>query len=161
MSKIRIGGILENDHLSRISVLGMPDRPDTAALLLNAFGQASLNVQFIVQSLDEHQNAHIILCVDRDDIGRALDLVCRVRAELCVGAVDHDPQVASLGIYGPDFRLRPGIAGTLFAVLAAAGIRVQAISTSISTATVVISAGRLPDAVTAIRQAFDLPPSSG
>jgi aspartate kinase len=157
VSKVRIGGILQNDHLARISVMGVPGRLDTAAVLLNAFGQAGINVEFIVQCPDHREKDHIALCVDRDELRPALDLACQLEAELCASAVATDPDVASVGIFGPDFRVRPGIAGAFFAALADAGIHIQAISTSISTVAVVIAADRLRDAVTAIQRTFELP----
>jgi aspartate kinase len=157
VSRIKIGGILQNNHLARISVMGVPGRLDTAAVLLNAIGQSDLNVQFVVQCIDQHQNDHIVLCVDRDDLGKALDAVSRVEGELGAGAVSHDPRVASVGIFGPDFRERPGIAGTFLAALTASGICFQATSTSVSTCTVLIAADVLPDAVEAIERAFELP----
>jgi aspartate kinase len=157
MAKVKIGGILQNGHLARISVMGIPDRPGTAAALLRAFGKAGINVQFIVQCIDLNENDHIVLCVDRDDLEHALDLVCEVEAELCATGISHDPCVASIGIFGPDFRERPGIAATFFGALAAAGINIQAISTSVSTVVIVISADRLSDALAAVRQAFELP----
>jgi aspartate kinase len=157
VSKVKIGGILRNDHLARISVMGVPDRPGTAAALLNAFGWAGVNVQFIVQCIDLNDQDHIVLCVDRDDLEQALDLVCAVEAELCASAISHDPCVASVGIFGPDFRERPGIAGALFSALAGVGINIQAISTSISTVMVIIAADRLQEAVAAIQRTFALP----
>lgn len=157
MSKIRIGGVLKNGHLARISVMGVPDRPGTAAALLDAFGRAGVNVQFIVQCIDANNLDHIVLCVDRHDLAMAQALACQVQAEFCAGTIGCDPAVASVGIFGPDFRERPGIAGAFFSALAAVGINIQAISTSISTVMVIIAADRLDDALAAIQQAFDLP----
>jgi aspartate kinase len=157
VGKIKLGGIMQNAHLARISMMGVPGRVDTAAVLLNTFAQAGLNVQFIVQCIDQRHDDHLVVCVDRDDLDRSLDLICRVQAELCAVSVGYDPQVASLGIFGPDFRERPGIAGTFFAALQSAGIHIQAISTSISTCTVIIAADRLQDAVGAIKRTFELP----
>jgi aspartate kinase len=154
--KVKIGGIMQNDHLARVSVIGVPGRPDTAALLLNALGQAGVNVEFIVQCPD-HEDQHIVLCVDRDELSRTLDLIRRLEAQLGATAVIADPGVASVGIFGPDFRVRPGIAGTFFAALAEAGIHMQAISTSISTVTVIIAASSLVEAVAAIHRTFELP----
>ncbi len=157
MDKIKIGGIMKNAHLARISVMGVPDRPGTAAALLAAFGQTAINVPYIVQCINEHNQDYIVLCVDRDDLDTALRLACRVQQELCAETVTYDPQVASLGIFGPDFRERAGIAATMFSALAAVGINIQSISTSISTVSVIIDADRLDDAVAAIQNAFELP----
>lgn len=155
--KVKIGGIMQNDHLARVSVIGVPGRPDTAAVLLNALGQAGINVEFIVQCPDHRDDQHIVLCVDRDELSRTLDLVRQLKAQLCATAVNADSGVASLGIFGPDFRVRPGIAGTFFAALVDAGIHIQAVSTSISTVMVIIAASSLPEAVAAIRRTFELP----
>lgn len=157
VDKIKIGGILQNAHLARISVMGVPDRPGTAAALLAAFGQTAINVQYIVQCIDQNNQDYIVLGVDRDDLETALRLACAVQQELCAATVTFDPQVASLGIFGPDFRERAGIAATMFSALAAVGINIQSISTSISTVSVLIAADRLDEAVAAIQNAFELP----
>ncbi len=155
-SKVAIGGILQNGHLARISVMGVPDRPGTAAALLAVFGETGVNVTFIVQCIDQNDKDHIVLCVDRTDLEVSLRLACEVQAELCATTISFDPRVASIGIYGPDFRERPGIAGQMFSALAARQINIQAISTSLSTVTAVIAADRLDDAVEAISDTFDV-----
>jgi aspartokinase len=88
---------------------------------------------------------------------RALDLVRQIETELRASAVSSDSNVASVGIFGPDFRVRPGVGGAFFAALTDAGIHIQAISTSISTVMVIIAADRVRDAVAAIQRTFELP----
>jgi len=155
--KVKIGGVLQHDHLARISVLGMPGRQGTAAALLKAFGAAGISGQFIAQCLDQRGEEHLIVCIERDELEQALDSIGRIQAELCAATVSYDPYVASLSIFGPDFRVRPGIAGVMFDALKRAGIPLHAISTSISTVTVIIAADRLAGAVEVIRQTFELP----
>ncbi len=62
-----------------------------------------------------------------------------------------------MSIFGPDFRERAGIAGTMFAALADVGINIQSISTSISTISVIIAADQLAPAIAAVEKAFELP----
>jgi aspartokinase len=57
---------------------------------------------------------------------------------------------------GPEFREQPGVAGRMCAVLAAAGIDILAMSTSFSAVSCVVASDRLADAVTALKEAFDL-----
>jgi aspartate kinase len=156
-TKVKVGGIISNDHLARISVMGVPDRPGTAAALLAVFGETGVNVSFIVQCIDQRGQDHIVFCVDRSDLEVSLRLTCEVQAELCASTIGFDPQVASVGIHGPDFKERPGIASSMFAALAAMQINIQAISTSLSTITVVIAADRLSDAIKALQTSFELP----
>ena len=155
--KIKISGIMRNDHLARISVLSIPDRPGVAAALLNALGERKLNVQFIVQCIDEQNRDHIVLCVDRDDLEACERAIREIVPALQAEHVLCDPHAASIGIFGPDFRWRPGIAGRMFQALARAGVNILAISTSISTVMCVISADDLPAAEEAIRETFALP----
>jgi aspartate kinase len=157
MEKIRIGGIMQNGHLSLLNVTAVPDRPGIAAAILNGLGQSRINVQFIVQSIDQTGQDQVALCVDRNDLQTALGVVNGVAPSLQAGGVVAQPEVAIVSIFGPDFRERPGIAGTMFDALAGQKINILAISTSISTVSCVIQAEHLEVALTALRETFDLP----
>jgi aspartate kinase len=157
MDKIRIGGIMQNAHLSLLNVTAVPDRPGAAAAILGQLGERSINVQFIVQCIDQNHQDQIALCVDREDLPAALEVVNRVAPQLEAGRVLAQPEVAIVSIFGPDFRERPGIAGTMFQALAQRGINILAVSTSISTVSCVIEARPLEAALAALREAFSLP----
>ena len=98
-----------------------------------------------------------MFCVARDDLEAALDLLGKIRPQLGVKEVIHEPEVGIVSIFGPDFRERPGIAGAMFNALASVGINILAISTSISTVSCVINANRLPEAVKVLEGTFDMP----
>jgi aspartate kinase len=157
MSKIRIGGIMQNAHLSLLNVTAVPDRPGIAAAILSSLGGRGINVQFIVQCIDQSQQDQVALCVDRDDLPVALELVNAIAPEIDAGKVVSQPEVAIVSIFGPDFRERPGIAGTMFQSLADRGVNIMAVSTSISTVSCVINAEVLETALFALRDTFDLP----
>jgi aspartate kinase len=155
--KIKVGGVIQNDHLASISVLAVKDRPGIAAAILDAVGQRNLNVQFVVQVIDHEDQDQMVLCVDRADLPASLAAIEALRPELQPAAVVSNPEVASLAIFGPDFRERPGIAGRMFRALAERGVNILAISTSISTVNCIIDFARLRDALAAIGDHFDLP----
>jgi aspartate kinase len=135
----------------------VPDRPGIAAAILGGLGEQNINVQFIVQCIDQSKRDQVALCVDRDDLPTAESVVERVAPELDAGKVIANPEVAIVSIFGPDFRERPGIAGTMFDALAGQGINILAISTSISTVSCVIGSDDLEMALISLRQTFDLP----
>jgi aspartate kinase len=155
--KTKVGGIIKNDCLASVSVLAVKDQPGIAATVLDALGQRGINVQFVVQVIDHEMQDQMVLCVDRDDLSASLAAIETIRPGLQPAAVVSNPEVASVAIFGPDFRERPGIAGQMFRSLAEKGINILAISTSISTVTCVIHLARLKDALAAIRDGFDLP----
>jgi aspartate kinase len=157
MDKIRIGGIMQNAHLSLLNVAAVPDRPGIAAAILNGLGKKGVNVQFIVQCIDQAKRDQVAVCVDRDDIDAALAIVSDLAPDLNAGDVIPLTEAAIVSIFGPDFRERPGIAGTMFEALAAQNINILAISTSISTVSCVIHSDALETALVALRDTFDLP----
>jgi aspartate kinase len=157
MEKIRIGGIMQNAHLALLNVTAVPDRPGTAAAILSGLGDRGVNVQFIVQCIDQNDRDQVALCVDRDDLETARQIVDNIAPELEAGRVLIQPKAAIVSIFGPDFRERPGIAGAMFKTLAARGINILAISTSISTVSCVILSDDLEGALVAFRETFDLP----
>ena len=157
MAKIKIGGIMQTTGLAKVGVMSIPDRPGTAGHIMDALGARRINVQFIVQCIDIHNNDHVVFCISEEDLPRAEDLLETVRAELGAEQVIQRRNVAVMSIFGPDFRERPGIAGTMFSALGAREINILAISTSISTLSCVIDADRLDEAVAAMRETFDLP----
>jgi aspartate kinase len=157
MDKIRIGGIMQNGHLAMLNITSVPDRPGTAAAILGGLGQKNINVQFIVQCIDQSSQDQVALCVDRDDLPAALETLHAVAPELSAGQIVPYPEAAIVSIFGPDFRERPGIAGTMFEALASVGINILAISTSISTVSCVIESSHLDIALGALRKTFDLP----
>ena len=157
MDKIRIGGIMQNAHLSLLNVTAVPDRPGIAAQILSAVGGRKINVQFIVQCIDQSRRDQVALCVDRDDLPGAEEIVHEVAPEIEAGKVVVQPEVAIVSIFGPDFRERPGIAGTMFQALAASDVNILAVSTSISTVSCVIDSDRLEVALISLRETFDLP----
>jgi aspartokinase len=156
LSKIKIGGIVRNSNLFCISLSGSC-RPTTAAVLLDALGDAGINVQFIVQGTDKDNGDLLIFCVDGLHQAETLAVVHAVQATHKFHILDISPDVTNIGIYGPDFRLRSGLASTLLGAFNHAGIHVRSISTSMSTFSVIIPSDQTELALSAIDQVFELP----
>jgi len=157
MAKIKIGGIMQTTGLAKVGVMSIPTRPGTAGRIMRALGEREINVQFIVQCIDIHDNDHVVFCISEEDLEHASDILETVRAEVGAEQVIQRRNVAVISIFGPDFRERPGIAATMFSAFGALDINILAISTSISTLSCVIDADRLEEAVVTMRTTFDLP----
>lgn len=155
--KIKVGGIIQNDQIASISVLAVKDRPGIAAAVLDALGQRGLNVQFVVQVIDHQDHDQMVLCVGRGDLAASLLAIETLLPELQPAAVQPRSDVASIAVFGPDFRERPGIAGKMFRALAERNINILAISTSISTVNCIIDQVKLKEAYTALCNCFDVP----
>ena len=155
--RIKVGGIMTRPGLCLVGVMATPDRPGLASSIFRALGGASLNVQFIVQSIDLTNHSHVLFCVAREDRDRVLVALQPLAVTLGAGAVSPCTDVALVSVYGPDFRERPSLAGAAFGALGDVGINILAISTSISTISCVIAQDNLDAAVRALHGVFDLP----
>ena len=154
---VKIGGIMQSTDLTMIGVMSAPDRPGIASAVMDALGHSAINVEFVVQLIDLNDLSNVVFCVKETSAEQALAQLEQVRQPLGAQRVTVTREVAILSIFGPDFRQRPGVASAMFSSLAAAGINILAISTSISTISCVIASDRLAAAVHAIKENFELP----
>lgn len=157
VEKERIGGILHWHQLTRLGVLSIPDRPGVAAAILSSLGERHINVPFVVLCIDLHQHTHMIFCVSRDDAFSAREAMERLRDELPAEALEEEPGVGIVSIFGPDFRERPGIAAAMCTAITNVGINILAISTSISTVSCLVAEPGVDRAVAALQETFALP----
>ena len=155
MDRVKIGGVIQYTDLALVGMMGVPDRPGIAAAVFDTLGKKGINVIFIVQSIDLNNNTHIVFCVASKDLSQALGLLEPVRGRFGGQELTHNPRVAIVSVFGPDFKERPGIAGMMYSALAKAGINILSISTSMSSVSCVINRGRLSDAVEALKDAFE------
>ncbi len=157
MGKVKIGGIIQSKQLAQVGVMSIPDQPGSAGKILGALGNGGINIQFIVQSVDLSGRGNIVFCIDQKDLEGALRVLSQVYPLVSFEKVTHRSPVAIISIFGPHFREKPAIAGTMFTALGDSGINILSISTSISTLSCVIEEPLLPEAVKAISEAYELP----
>jgi aspartate kinase len=156
-SPIAAGGMLKFRDLCLVGVMSAPDRPGIGAAIFRALGSEEINAQFIVQCIDLRNRSHVLFCVADEDAAETLAKIEPVATDLGAERVSVDHHTALVAIFGPDFRVRPGIAGVAFGALAEQGINILAISTSISTVSCVIQDRDCELAEQALREVFALP----
>lgn len=157
MEKIKIGGILCYENLTLLRIHGIAGKVDAAAVLLSEFGAQKVNLQFIVQLIDQSGHEQLTLAVDQSDTKLAFDLVARLQHHIGAISINLKFNVASIGIFGPDFRLRPGIAGSFLTTLSEQNIPIYAVSTSVSTCSALIPERDVSKARAALETRFILP----
>jgi aspartate kinase len=155
--KIKIGGIIQKRNLAKVGVMSIPDRPGVAGAIFSALGTKGINIPFIVHTIDLNDLDNIVLCVAREDLTPALEVLNAVQETVGAEEIVYDGEVGIVSMFGPHFGERPGIAGVMFSALAAAGINILAISTSISSTSCLVDASDMDEAVQALEEAFELP----
>jgi len=155
--RIKIGGLIQYRNLAKIGVMSIPDRPGVAGAIFSALGAKGINIPFIVHTIDLHDLDNIVICVAREDLSAALEVLDTVRETVGAEEIVYDGEVGIVSMFGPHFGERPGIAGVMFSAMASAGINILAISTSISSTSCLLDADDMDDAVQVLEQTFELP----
>jgi len=157
MRKVKIGGIIQSRELVQVGIMCMPNQPGLAGNIFSALGKEGINIQFIVETVDLHGQGHTIFCIHQGDLEATRKVLNQVQLFAALQEVIYRSPVGIISIFGPHFREKPSIAGTMFSALEEAGIDILAISTSISTLSCVIEEKLLPHAVRAVSDAFEPP----
>jgi aspartate kinase len=140
---------------ARVTVRGVPDRPGVAGDLFTKLAEANINVDMIIQNepLGSEHPAEMTFTVPKDDLAVALDTVDAMGE---FEGVDNDPTMGKVSVIGAGMRSHPGVAAKVFTVLGEQDINIQMISTSPIKISCVIDGSKVPDAVRALHEAFDL-----
>lgn len=150
------GVALDLNH-ARIDLHSVPDRPGVAAEIFNALGAAGVSVDMIIQGVrgaaDSRQQMAFI--VNKDLVPEALDALKPV-LDAMGAAAEVGEGVAKLSLVGIAIGSTPGIAGTMFEAVAAAGANIEMITTSEVRISVLIPAENAQTALKSVHTAFGL-----
>jgi aspartate kinase len=151
-----ISGVVTDVSESKVTVLGVPDRPGVSASLFESLAAANINVDMIVQNTSTHGTTDISFTMPAADMGVAEAIVKRVADDLGATGVTHDSDIARVSVVGAGMKSSPGIAAKMFRTLADAGVNIEMISTSTIRISVVIAESELETAARALHSAFGL-----
>lgn len=157
MEKQKISGIAYSRDEAKVTLVGLPDKPGIAATIFEKLAENHINVDMIVQSASpDKSRTDITFSVGALDAEKAVVCLKTIESDLEYKDIVSDPDVAKVSIIGTAMRSQPGIAKTMFAVLAEKGINLHVISTSEIKISVLIDADYTELAVRSLHDAFGL-----
>jgi len=138
-------------------VLGVPDQPGIAHLIVGPVADANIEVDMIVQNMAaDGRTTDFTFTIHRNDYSRAMEILNAVAKELGASEVSGDEKIVKISLVGVGMRSHAGIASTMFETLAKEGINIRMISTSEIKVSVVVDEKYLELGVRALHEAFDL-----
>ncbi|HRM92215.1 MAG TPA: aspartate kinase, partial [Alicycliphilus sp.] len=140
MEQAVVSGIAFNRDETKISVLGVPDKPGIAYQILGPVADANIEVDVIIQNISKDGRTDFSFTVNHNDHTRTLELL-REKVVPQLGALEvvGDTAICKVSIVGIGMRSHVGVAAKMFRVLSEEGINIQMISTSeIKTSVVII-----------------------
>jgi aspartate kinase len=151
-----ISGVVTDVSESKVTVLGVPDRPGISAALFEPLAEASINVDMIVQNTSTDGHTDISFTMPSADLGVAEQIVKRVAGEIGASGVTHDDDIAKVSLVGAGMKSSPGIAAKMFRTLSDEDVNIEMISTSTIRISVVTATRDVERAARALHTAFGL-----
>jgi aspartate kinase len=151
-----ISGVVTDVSESKVTVLGVPDRPGISAALFEPLAAANVNVDMIVQNTSTDGTTDISFTAPIADLQVAKEIVGRVAKEIGAADVTTDDDIAKLSLVGAGMKSSPGIAAKMFRILADENVNIEMISTSTIRISVVIPTADVERAARSLHTAFEL-----
>jgi aspartate kinase len=152
----RVRGIAHDSDVAKITVRRVPDQPGIAANLFEPLAEAGISVDTIVQNASESRLTDLTFTLSRSDLRKAEALMPAICSRVGASEYTADGNLGKVSIVGVGIQTAHGYAARMFRTLFDAGINIEMISTSEIRLTCIIAADRVPDAVRALHDAFEL-----
>lgn len=153
-----ISGVAHDRTRAKITVVGVPDVPGSAAKVFGLINEAKVNLDMIVQNVptDRPGVTDISFTLDQAQGDAALKALKAAQAELGFQEVIYNESVGKLSLVGAGMKTNPGVSFTFFEALSSAGVNIDMISTSEIRISVITELSKLDEAVRAVHTAFGL-----
>ena len=154
----RIGELIDAAHKAKITVIGVPDVPGSAARLFEAVARADVNIDMIVQNVSAVATGvtDISFTLPMASVEEARAAIEADRSLIGYTELVSDDAIGKISLIGAGMRSNSGVSARFFAALRDAGVNIEMISTSDIRISVVTRAESLDTAVRAVHTAFGL-----
>ncbi|MGA3284939.1 MAG: aspartate kinase [Verrucomicrobiota bacterium] len=157
MEGVVVRGVSLDKNQAKITLVGVPDKPGVAARIFKALGDATVNVDMIVQNISHGSGTpatDLSFTTDKPDLLKAQKVIEGLKKELGFRDVIAKEKIGKLSIVGVGMKSHTGVAGKLFETLAREGVNIDMISTSEIKISVVIDLAKGETAMKAVHAAF-------
>ena len=156
MEQAIVSAVTHDTSEAKVTVSGVPDHPGIAARLFRELADVDVNVDMIVQNVSDHGVTDISFTVPKDDLATGSEVCQRLADEIGATGVSSDRDIARVSLIGAGMKSNPGVAATMFEVLAGEGINIEMISTSAIRTSCVVRENQIEQAVQSLHTAFGL-----
>ena len=161
MEESIVSGVAVDKGQAKITVIGLPDKPGTAAAVFTVVAEAGANIDMIVQNIPTGVDvtdavSDITFTLPKGDLNKVKDALTAARSTLGYRELETDDQIGKLSVVGAGMRTHSGVSATLFRALAQAQINIEMISTSEIRISVITSLEQVDAAARAVHTAFEL-----
>ena len=155
-NKNPITGIAFTKNEAKITLIGVMDRPGTAASIFKPLADNQINVDMVVQtSSPDGGQTDITFTIIKDDIKNCIKIL-KENKKISYKKIIHDDKVSKVSIVGVGMIATPGVTYRMFQALAKKKINITVISTSEIKISVLINQKNIKKAIRVLHKEFDL-----
>jgi aspartate kinase len=157
MEGVVVRGVALDKNQAKVTLVGVPDKPGVAAKIFKGLGDATVNVDMIIQNISHGTGSpatDISFTTDKPDLLKAQKVIEGLKKDVGYQRVITAEQIGKLSIVGVGMKSHTGVAGRLFEALAKEEVNIDMISTSEIKISVVIDLAKGEQAVKAVHAAF-------
>lgn len=153
-----VTGVAIDQSQAKITVVGVPDVPGSAAAIFTLVAKTGANIDMIVQNVQSASpgRTDISFTLPKQSATEVLKVLTAEQEAIGYENVVHDDQIGKLSVVGAGMRTHSGVSLTLFEALSKAGVNIEMISTSEIRISVVVRGDDVNDAARAVHTAYGL-----
>lgn len=151
-----IRGVAEDKNVAKVTILGVPNKPGHAYRIFSGLADRNIDIDMIVQSVRYANEGvtDITFTVSRDDAALVRDVLTAMQGDMNIEDVLIDQNMGKVSVVGAGMDGHPGIAASMFGLMADNGINIEIISTSEISITCLIAEEHVDNAVRSIHDHF-------
>ncbi|MDB4846375.1 aspartate kinase [Pelagibacteraceae bacterium] len=151
-----ITGITSTKNESKVTIIGVKDRPGVAASIFRPLSLNHINVDMVVQNISLNgKETDMTFTIKTEDIKKTEKLI-KKNKKILFRRVTYDNSVSKVSIIGVGMITTPGISYRMFQALAKRKINIMVISTSEIKISVLISNKLVKKAIAVLHKEFNL-----
>jgi aspartate kinase len=156
MEGILVSGATIQQDMAKISLIGIPNVPGTAAKVFARLAQAKVIVDDIIQTELGPDKASLSFVIGAPDLPAAKRVAEELKAELLCDEVFVRENIALVSAIGVGMRSQYGVAEKMFGALARAKVNIDSITTSEIRISCAVDKSEVERALEAVCLAFEL-----
>ena len=156
MEAVLVAGVTADKNEAKVTLIGVPDKPGTAAKIFAPLSEANIVVDMIIQNISDAGRTDLTFTVPRADLKRTVELIKRAVPEMAEHGIKTDDNIAKVSVVGVGMRSHAGVAQRTFDILSQENINILMISTSEIKISVVVEAKYSELAVRVLHDGFGL-----
>ena len=151
-----ITGISSTNNDSKVTLLGVRDKPGIAASIFKPLSENSINVDMVVQNISANgKETDLTFTVKSEDLSKTKKIVSQNK-KINFRDLIFDKNVSKVSIIGVGMVTTPGVTYRMFQSLAKKKINIQVISTSEIKISVLIDKKNVRRAISSLHKEFKL-----